>query len=136
MTKKAIGRIILVIILLVAFNVFTFTIPVLRTAGFWVAYAFGTFAILYQLYVISEVCSKKNKEGVFYGFPVARLGIYYLLIQMAVSVTEITMARTTAGRVAMLVNVLIFAFPVIGFITTGTVRDEISRQQRKGKKAG
>ena len=136
MTKKAIGRIIPVIILLVAFNVFTFTIPVLRTKGFWIAYAFGMFAILYQLYVISVVCSKKNAKGVFYGFPVARLGIYYLLIQMAVSVTQITMARITAGRVAMLVNGLIFAFPVIGFITTVTVRDEISRQEKKQKKAG
>ena len=136
MTKKAIGRIIPVIILLVAFNVFTFTIPVLRTKGFWIAYAFGMFAILYQLYVISVVCSKKNSKGVFYGFPVARLGIYYLMIQMTVSVTQITMARITAGRVAMLVNVLIFAFPVIGFITTVTVRDEISRQEKKQKKAG
>ena len=136
MTKKAIGRIILVIILLVAFNVFTFTIPVLRTAGFWVAYAFGTFAILYQLYVISVACSKKNAKGVFYGFPVERLGFYYLLIQMAASVTQITMARTTAGRVAILVDGLIFAFPVIGFITTVTVRDEISRQEKKQKKAG
>ncbi len=136
MTRKAIGRIIPVIILLVAFNVFTFTIPVLRTKGFWIAYAFGRFASLYRLYGISEVCSKKNAKGVFYGFPVARLGIYYLLIQMAASVTEIIMARTTAGRVAMLVNGLIFAFPVIGFITTVTVRDEISRQEKKQKKAG
>ena len=136
MTKKAIGRIIPVIILLVAFNVFTFTIPVLRTKGFWIAYAFGTFAILYQLYVISVACSKKNAKGVFYGFPVERLGFYYLLIQMAASVTQITMARTTAGRVAILVDGLIFAFPVIGFITTVTVRDEISRQEKKQKKAG
>ena len=46
MTRKTIGRIILVIILLVAFNVFTFTIPVLRTKGFWVGYDFGMLAIL------------------------------------------------------------------------------------------
>ena len=72
MTIKAIGRMILVVILLAAFTLFTFTIPVLRTTGFWLAYIFGVYAILYQLYVISEVYSKKNREGVFYSFPAAR----------------------------------------------------------------
>ena len=131
MTIKAIGRMILVVILLAAFTLFTFTIPVLRTTGFWLAYIFGVYAILYQLYVISEVYSKKNREGVFYSFPAARMGFYYLVIQLAASVTEIILARTTSGKAAILVNGLILAFPIIGFITTETVREEQAAQERK-----
>ena len=131
MTKKAIGRIILVIILLVAFNVFTFTIPVLRTKGFWVAYAFGNFAILYQLYTAGRFCGRNGAEERVPGFPAARLGVYYLVIQMAVSVTQIVLSRITAGRTAMLINCLILAFPIIGFITTRTLREEMARQEKK-----
>ena len=134
MTIKAIGRMILVVILLAAFTLFTFTIPVLRTTGFWLAYIFGVCAILYQLYIISGVYGKKNREEAVCSFPAARMGFYYLVIQLAASVTEIILARTTSGKVATLVNGLILAFPIIGFITTRTVREEQAAQKRKSKK--
>ena len=133
MTIKAIGRMILVVILLAVFTLFTFTTPVLRTAGFWVAYIFGVFPILYQLYVLSETSGKKNRQDVTGGLPAERMGFYYLVIQLAASVTEILLARTTSGRAALLVNGLILAFPIIGFITTRTVRAEQVAQERKAK---
>ena len=135
MTRKATGRIILIIILLAAFNVFAFTVPVLRTNGFRVAYVFGNFAILYQLYVVREICSRENADGQRPGLPLARLALYYLVIQLAVSVTQITMAASTSGRLALLINGLLFSFPVIGYITTKTVRRETARQKEKLKKA-
>ena len=59
------------------------------------------------------------------------MGFYYLVIQLAASVTEIILARTTSGKAAILVNGLILAFPIIGFITTRTLREEMARQEKK-----
>lgn len=124
-TKKAF---IAIAILLAIFSVIAFVIPFPKTKKFWFAYASGVFAILFQLYILKISLGKEDAKSRFYGFPIARLGFYYLVIQLIVSIAEIATAQFVPGWIFVVINVIIFCIALIGCITTETMRDEIVRQ--------
>ena len=51
MFKDGNKRYIALAAILIAFNVAAFAIPFAKTAAFWIAYGFGTLAILFQVYL-------------------------------------------------------------------------------------
>lgn len=134
MNKNATRGIIIFAILLVVFSAIAFVIPFPKNGVFWIAYLCGVFAILFQIYIFKSSFGKEDARSRFYGFPIARLGIYYLVIQMIASIAEIALSRIIPAWVAIIVNLLILAFALIGCITTETMRDEIARQDEKLKK--
>ncbi len=132
-TNKTRGILTLMIVLAV-FSVIAFVIPFPKNAVFWIAYACGIIAILFQLYIFKSSFGNENAKSRFYGFPIARLGIYYLIIQLAVSLIEIALSKILPAWAVVIINVLILAFALIGCITAETMRDEIVRQDVKLKK--
>lgn len=135
MTKNASRGIIMLVILLAVFSVIAFVIPFPKNTVFWIAYVCGVFAILFQLYIFKSSFGKKDARSRFYGFPIARLGIYYLAVQLIVSIIEIALSKLLPTWVVILINVLILAVALIGCITTETMRDEIAAQDVKLKKS-
>ena len=135
MTKNASRGVITLAILLAVFSVIAFVIPFPKNTVFWIAYVCGVFAILFQLYIFKSSFGKKDARSRFYGFPIARLGIYYLVIQLVVSIIEIALSKFLPTWVVILINVLILAVALIGCITTETMRDEIAAQDVKLKKS-
>ena len=133
MTKSSKIRIVLVVLALAAFSAVFFSIPALRIKRFWFAYGCGVFAILWQFYAILVTDGKENTKDRFFGFPTARLGLYYMILQTAASILEI--ALFLPPWAVLLINVLLLAFPIIGCITTRTLRKEIARQEAKQKEA-
>lgn len=133
MMREAKRGIVLLAILLAVFSVIAFVIPFPKNTVFWIAYLGGVFAILFQLYIFKSSFGKADARSRFYGFPIARLGIYYLVVQLIVSVAEIALSKFLPTWVVILINVLIMAFALIGCITTETMRDEIVRQDVKLK---
>ena len=133
MTKSSKIRIVLVVLALAAFSAVFFSIPALRIKRFWFAYGCGVFAILWQIYAILVTDGKENTKDRFFGFPTARLGLYYMILQTAASILEI--ALFLPPWAVLLINVLLLAFPIIGCITTRTLRKEIARQEAKQKEA-
>ncbi len=133
MTKGAKIKIVLTVLVLAAFTAVVFSIPALRIKRFWFAYGCGVIAILWQIYAILATDGKKDTPDRVYGFPTARLGICYLVIQTAASILEI--ALFLPPWAVLVINCLLFAFPVIGFITTRTLRKEIARQELKQENA-
>ena len=134
MKKNASRGIIIFAILLVVFSAIAFVIPFPKNGVFWIAYLCGVFAILFQIYIFKSSFGKEDARSRFYGFPIARLGIYYLVIQMIASIAEIALAKVLPAWVVIIINLLILAFALIGCITTETMRDEIARQDAKLKK--
>ena len=63
-----------------------------------------------------------------------RLGIYYLVIQLAVSVIEIALSKFLPTWTVIVINVLILAAALIGCITAETMREEIAAQDTRLKK--
>ena len=133
MKKNASRGIILLAVVLAVFSVIAFVIPFPKTAVFWIAYLCGVFAILFQLYVLKASFGQDDARSRFYGFPIARLGLYYLIIQLVISIAEIALAKFLPAWVVVIINALILAFALIGCITTETMRDEIASQDSQLK---
>lgn len=133
MTKSWKVKTALVALAMVVFIAVCFSIPAMMIKRFWLAYGCGVFAILWQVYAIFVTDGKQDTREHFYGYPTARLGLYYLVLQVAASILEI--AIFPDPWVVLVINVLLLAFPVIGFITTRTLRKELARQAAKEKEA-
>ena len=135
MTKNASRGLIVLAIVLAVFSLIAFAIPFAHTAVFWIAYGFGVLAILFQLYIFkTSFAGNGDAKSRFYGFPIARLGIYYLVAQLILSVIEMALAGLIPSWTVIIVNVLALAFALIGCITAETMRDEIVQQDNKLKK--
>ncbi len=135
MTKQTVRGVLVPVILLAVFSVIAFMIPVPKNTVFWIGYGCGAFAILFQLYIFKSSFGREDARSRFYGFPIARLGIVYLVIQLVASVAEIAVSESLPAWVAVILNVLILAAALIGCITTETMRDEIEKQDTKLKRS-
>ena len=135
MSKNATRGIITLAVLFVVFTVIAFVIPFPKTTVFWIAYLCGVFAILFQVYIFKSSFGNEDARSRFYGFPIARLGIIYLVIQLIASIAEIALAKFIPAWIVIVINVLILAFALIGCITAETMRDEIAKQDGKLKKS-
>ena len=133
MTKNSWVKILITALILAAFSVAVFVIPLPRTRKVWFAYGFGVFAILFRVYAIVATNGKEDTKKRFYGFPVTRLANIYLVLQLAVSVGGLLAGAT--GWTILVISVLILPFPILGFITTRTLQAEIARQEKKKQEA-
>lgn len=129
MSKNGVRGCIILAILLAVFSTVAFVAPFCMTTTFWVAYICGVVAILFQLLVFSISFSKgQGVKSKFYGFPIARIGVTYLIVQLILSVIEMCFSDDIPAWVAIIINVIVFAIAAIGCITTDLVRDEVVRQ--------
>ena len=135
MTKNVSRGLIVLAIVLAVFSLIAFAAPFAHTAVFWIGYGFGVFAILFQLYIFkASFAGNSDAKSRFYGFPIARLGVYYLIAQLILSIIEMALAGLIPAWPAVIVNALALAIALIGCITTETMRDEIVQQDNKLKK--
>lgn len=135
MKKNATRVYILLAAVLVVFSAIAFAIPFAKTASYWIAYGFGVFAIAFQLYIFRLSFSNDgDARSRFYGFPIARVGVCYLIAQLIASVVEMALAAVTSPAIPMVVNVLLTALAIVGCVTTSAMRDEIARQDGQLKK--
>ena len=133
--KNSTRSLIIIAIALVVFSVIAFAIPFAHTTAFWAAYGFGALAFLFQLYIFKvSFATDGDAKSRFYGFPIAWLGVYYLVAQLIVSVIEMGLAKVIPTGVAVAINVLLLALAVVGCITVDAMRDEIIRQDGALKK--
>ena len=133
--KNSTRSLVVIAIALVVFSAIAFAIPFAHTTAFWVAYGFGALAILFQLYIFkASHAGDGDAKSRFYGFPIARLGVYYLVAQLIVSVIEMALSKVIPTGVAVAINVLLLALAVVGCITVDAMRDEIIRQDGALKK--
>ena len=133
--KNSTRSLVVIAIALVVFSAIAFAIPFAHTTAFWVAYGFGALAILFQLYIFkASHAGDGDAKSRFYGFPIARLGVYYLVAQLIVSVIEMALSKVIPAGVAVAINVLLLALAVVGCITVDAMRDEIIRQDGALKK--
>lgn len=129
MKKNTARGMIVLALLLCVFSVVAFIVPFAKTATFWLAYGFGVFALLFQLYIFRTAdAAGGDAKSRFYGFPIARIGVIYLAVQLIISFIEMALAKVLPTWVSLLVNLILLVVAVIGCITVETMRDEIVRQ--------
>lgn len=134
MKKNGIRGFILLGIILAVFIVIAFAIPFAHTTAFWIGCTFGVLAILFQLYVFKSADANGDAKSRFYGFPIARVGVIYMIVQLIVSIIEMALAKVNPTAVPLVINVLLLAMALVGCITVDVMRDEIARQDVKLRK--
>ncbi len=134
MKNKTRGLIILAVIFVV-FSVIAFVIPTPKNATFWIGFVAGVIAIAFQIYIFKISFGKGDDvKSRFYGFPIARVGVIYLVIQLILSIAEVSLSMFIPYWIVLIVDVLPLAFAIIGSVTADMMRDEIARQDVELKK--
>lgn len=116
-------------IVLVIYNVIAFVVPFAHTGVFWISYIFGLIAILVQFPLFYVAFRKENTpKSRFYGFPIAQIGTRYLYIQIIITLFCMFFGKIIPLWIVIVVDMIVLAMAVIGFVATDAMRDEIERQ--------
>lgn len=133
MDKNKIRGIAALAIVLVMYNVLAFAIPFPKNGCFWAAWAFGLVAILAQAaFLLLAFQHGAGARSKFYGFPIARVGVAYLCVQLALSFLFMGLAFVKCPAwIPVVLSVILLAAAALGLIVTDAVREEMERQDSK-----
>lgn len=123
-------------ILLVLYLLLAFLIPVAHTATFWVSIIFTLIAfcvVAASIYI--AFIKDPDAKSRFYGFPIARIGVIYGLVQLIASLIFIALSRWAPVWAAFLVYAVALGAAAIGLIGSEAVVSEIQTQDTKLKAA-
>ena len=124
-SKNQTRIIALLCIALGVFHVIVLFLPHHRNLLFWLAYGFDTMAIIGQLPIMSFAFKDgQDAKSRFYGFPIARVGFIYLVVQFIAGTVVMLLCEWFPLWLAMILFVCILAFAVVGVIGTDTMRDQ------------
>lgn len=134
LSKGKFQAILILAIVLAAYLLLAFVIPFARTAVFWLALVFTLAAFGVQLYVLKLSFTKgRDARSKFYGFPIARIGVVYLIVQIVLSFLFMAIAKICTVWIAVIVFVLLLAGAAVGVIAADAMRDEVERQDAQLK---
>lgn len=135
MSKTKLRTGIVLAVVFVVFTVAAFAIPFRKTGVFWLSYVFGVVAIAAQIYVLQVAFTgQKSLRSKFYGFPIARVGVVYLVVQLVLSLVCMALAAILPIWIAILADVVVLGAAAVGFVATDAMREEIQRQDTVLKK--
>ena len=136
MKKNLVRELVLVALALAVFLVLAFVIPFEHTKLYWMAFAFSLFAVLMQTVTIGLAFHKgETYKSKFYGFPIARLGVIYLLVQMLLGFLGMALGDRVPLWCGALCYVLLFAAFVVGLVGADAAREVVESQDEKVKTA-
>ena len=135
MKKDTIRGIVGLGVILVLYILIAFLIPFVHTAVFWVSFlftlmAFGVVGLAFYI----AFCRKPDAKSKFYGFPIAKIGAIYGLVQLVADLIFMALAAYAPVWVAVLVYAIALGAAVIGLISAEVVVEEIYVQDEKLKK--
>ena len=135
MKKNAIRWWVVLGVVLVVYNVLAFALPFPKTAVFAVSYLFTTIAILAQIYVIRTAFYRgEGVKSKFYGFPIAKLGVIYLAVQLIAGLVFMALGLIVPVWLPLALYVVLLGVAAVGFVAADAARDEVVRQEVKLEK--
>ena len=134
--KVQIRGLIILGIIAAAYSIAVFALPFPKgNAVFWLSYLFTLAALGAQVYVMRVAFSRgRDTRSRFYGFPIARVGVSYLMTQLMLGLLFMGRARIVPVWLPVVVYTVLLGAAAIGFIAADVMRDEIERQDVKLKK--
>lgn len=132
MSKGARRLLLLSTVVIIIFVVISILIPVPENAVYWTSIGFMLLAALMMAFVIKTAFGNgSSAKSRFYGFPIAKVGACYLIVQMAVSIIFMLCAKWIPVWPVVVTSLLLFLIAAVGVVATESVRDEIVRQDNK-----
>jgi len=120
---------IVLAIILAVFAVVSLAVPFVKGGVFLLSFVFGIVAIAVQLYVLKSAFGKnESPRSKFYGFPIAKIGFVYMVVQLLLSFMFMAIGFICPIWIPVIIYVLLLGITAIGFIAADVTRDEIERQ--------
>lgn len=122
-------------VVLILYILIAFLIPFVKTAVFWVSFLFTMVAFAVAAVALYTAFLKKpDAQSRFYGFPIARVGVVYWLIQLILGLVFMVLGKWIPVWAAALVYAIALGAAVVGLISADAVVEEIHTQDQKLKK--
>jgi len=135
MNRNLIRCYIVLVMVFVMYNVVAFSLPFPKNSVFLISYLFTLAAIGVQIYVIQTAFYRgADVKSKFYGFPIARIGILYLITQIILGLLFMFAGSLVYFWIPLIIYTLLLGCSILGLITAEFVRDEIVFQDIKLKK--
>ena len=132
--KEKKGLLVLAL-LFVVYTLIVLAVPFAKGGMFWLTYLFTAAAIGVQAYVFKLSFEKEaGAKSKFYGFPIARVGVLYLAVQIMLGMVFMALAAVAPVWLALVLYLALLAAAAVGVIATDSIRDEVERQDTQLKK--
>ena len=134
MKKDTLRAIIVAVVTLAIYNLIVFVVPFCHAPAFWISYGFtlAAFAVVCGAIYVAFIQNPDAKSR-FYGFPIARIGVIYGIIQLILSIAVMALAILIPWWVSTVVYAIAFGAAIIGLVSADAVVDEIHNQDAKLK---
>lgn len=120
------------IIVLILFTLIVFIAPFPKTAVFVISYIFSVIAILAQLgFAYVAFSGGTSVRSKFYGFPIFRIGLIYLVVQLVLAVVFMLLGKWMPLWIPFLLYIVILGLAAIGLIAADNVRDSVRIVEEK-----
>ena len=132
MKKDTMRLLIVSVAALIAYNFAVFMIPCYKTATFWISWGFSLLSFVVADYAIyTGIIKKPDAKSRFYGFPIARIGVIYLVAQVAVGGVFMAIGHIVPWWLATVACTIGLAVTLIGVMAAEAVVDQIQYQDNK-----
>lgn len=132
MKKDTMRLLIVSVAALIAYNFAVFMIPCYKTTTFWISWVFSLVSFAVAEYAIyTGLIKKPDAKSRFYGFPIARIGVIYLVAQVAVGGVFMAIGHIVPWWLATVACTIGLAVTLIGVMAAEAVVDQIQYQDNK-----
>ena len=132
--KEKKGLVVLAL-LFVVYTLIVLAVPFAKGGMFWLTYLFTAAAFGVQVYVFKLSFEKEaGAKSKFYGFPIARVGVLYLAVQLVLGLVFMALAAVAPVWLALVLYLALLVAAAVGVIATDSIRDEVERQDAQLKK--
>lgn len=133
MKKNSTKGYVILGILFALISIIAFAVPTVKTATFWIAYVFTAAAFAAQIIIWRTALGKETLKSKFLGFPVARIGIVYTVIQV-IAFAVFMFVPTLPTWSAIVVCSVIAGISAVCMISADAGRNEIERVEAEVQK--
>ena len=135
LNEKEKKGVLVLVLLFVVYTLIVLAVPFAKGGMFWLTYLFTAAAFGVQAYVFKLSFEKEaGAKSKFYGFPIARVGVLYLAVQIMLGLVFMALAAVAPVWLALVLYLALLAAAAVGVITTDSIRDEVERQDTQLKK--
>ncbi|MBO5576969.1 MAG: hypothetical protein J5956_11825 [Ruminococcus sp.] len=133
--SKSNKSVIVLVVIAVMFSVVAFAVPFPKNASFWIAYVAEIIAIALQVPIFKVAFGGADDlKSKFLGFPIARVGYTYLIIQTILSVMFFSMGWIPVPAwITAVVCVLVSGIMLVCSITADIARQTVQSIEQTTK---
>ena len=135
LNEKEKKGVLMLVLLFVVYTLIVLAVPFAKGRMFWLTYLFTAAASGVQAYVFKLSFEKEaGAKSKFYGFPIARVGVLYLAVQIVLGLVFMVLAAVAPVWLALVLYLALLAATAVGIVATDSIRDEVGRQDTQQKK--